>query len=97
MAPINDQRQITTDNSHNMRAAKSMDYAAKADLCVGGHTVQTGKLADLIRHVMTNMPSGKRPTCTIMQGQRIYTLAQIEEIFRRPDFPPAGANGEGRI
>jgi hypothetical protein len=69
--------------------AVPLDYKAKAELCVGGHIVQTGTLADLIRHVMSNMPSGKRLTCTIMQGERIYTLAQIEEIFRRPDFPLA--------
>jgi len=64
-----------------------VDYKAKAELFTESNNKSAGA-GPLVRYVMTNVPSGKRPTYTIMQGRNIYNSAQIEEIFRRPDFPP---------
>jgi len=68
-----------------------VDYAARAELFVGSDekSAGAGPFAQLVRYVMTKVPGSSRLTYTIMQGRDIYDLAQIEEIFRRPDFPPA--------
>jgi hypothetical protein len=67
-----------------------MDYTAQADLCVGLNHKTVGPPATLeeqVRHVMTNLPSGKSQTCTIMVGLKIYSFSEIKEIYQRADFP----------